>query len=86
MFIHQRPAGFELDDEAAFDKKIRVGLAKSRTVFVGHFQGILLFKTDAGLSQTMSQTVLIHFFEVPMPQVPVQGQADLSYPVTYHIT
>jgi len=82
MFVDQRLTGFQLDYETAFDKKICVILSKSRTVLVGHLQGILLLETDPGLSQTMGQSVLINLLQVPMPQVPVQGEANLPNPIT----
>jgi hypothetical protein len=82
MFVGQCFAGFQFDDETALNKKIGVILTKSRTVLIGYLQGMLLLETDSGLLETMGQSVLMHLLQVPMPQVPVQGQADLPNPIT----
>jgi len=81
MFIRQRPTGPQFDHETAFDKKICVILSKSLTVFVGHPQGMLLFETNPGLSQTIRQTILIHLLQASMSKGTVQSEADVPSPI-----
>ena len=82
MLIDQRLAGLEFDDQLALDEKVGVILAKDRSVLVADRKRVLLVDADTFLSQAVSQSVLVHLLQMSVPQISVQGETDLTNPIT----
>ncbi len=57
-------AGFNFNNQTVFDKQVSVESADNGSVLVVYGQGMLLFYHQAGLLQTMFQTIFIHFFKM----------------------
>ena len=59
--------GLQLNDKPVVHEKVRVVFPKDFSVFVMHHEWVLLFDVKTQLSQAVGQSILIHFFEMPVP-------------------
>lgn len=77
VFICKRLARFEFYYQTAFDQQVGIVIAKHGSVFVAYRERALLFNLEAELSQTMRQSILIYFLQMPVTEIGMQIERDL---------
>ena len=78
VFVHQRRAGFDLNDEAFFDQKAYDIFSQDGSVFVVNLHGFLLFDGETFFPQPVRQPILIHLLHMSVPKVYMQLECGLT--------
>lgn len=66
MIIYQYLTGFYLNNQFFLNQQVGNIIAKECSIFIEHFQWILLLNTKPLLAQTMSQGIFIYLFHMTM--------------------
>src|SRR5687768_11931524 len=81
MLVQNVTNCFHFDDQLSRDEKVREIIAEQSSVFVEHRNGRLLRNLNPCLSQAMCEGVLIHFFQMSMPMIAMNGIPSFPHDV-----
>jgi hypothetical protein len=78
VFIQERLARLDFNDEAFLDEQIGEVVPQDRSVFVADFQRVLSHDAQTEIAESVPQAVLIHLFQVSTPEKAMKGKARLA--------
>ena len=82
MFSSKRFASLEVNNQTALDKQVGIVISQNCSVFIQNLERMLLLNLQSGLSQPVSQSILIYFFQVTMTKIDMQVKSNLPDLIT----
>ena len=77
VFVRAGSAGFQFNDQSAFDEQVGEILAQQRPVFIINIQWMLSLNVKAGFAQPIRQGVFVDLLQVAMPMIDMNGVSRL---------
>lgn len=78
MFVGQRAARLQFDDQTPAYQQVREIVSNDCSVFVVNRQGELLRNFNAGFSQAVRQGVFVDLLQMPVPMIQVLSRPTNS--------